>query len=434
MNKISSSYFISRGTDKASSLFKRVRFMPLYSFPHHAEQGCKAVKNKNRFFIHLDIDAFFAQVEQRDNPYLKGRPVSVGGNGGMKGICMTASYEARRYGVEIGMSVVEAMRLCPDLISVPSYGTKYEAILLNILHQISRKYVPEECIEQYSIDECFLEITGVAKDWLSAVKLARRIKLMIWEQERLTSSIGLSYNKSYSKIATKFNKPDGLAVVREENKEDVMYKQPVEKIWGIGRRITARMHLLGIMTIGDLANSNFHAVHKEFGINGVILRKIARGEDTAGIYIKKERLEKSFNHAHTLTDTIYSRAEIENEIKRMVEYVCRKMRAKSLIATQLGFFIRYDDLGSIGDSVKMRPPSNDERDLLFYSKAIYNTFPEPTPARKARQFGITAFDLHPVTGYNLDLFKKFQNLPYREIDCLKEKWGERIIRVGLDAQ
>src|SRR5690349_24038119 len=112
MQKISSSYFIARGVARPSSLFKRVRFMPLYSFPHHAEQNYKTVRNSSRYFIHLDIDAFFAQVEQRDNPDLRGKPVSVGGNGGMKGICMTASYEARKCGVEIGMSVVDAMRLC----------------------------------------------------------------------------------------------------------------------------------------------------------------------------------------------------------------------------------------------------------------------------------------------------------------------------------
>jgi DNA polymerase-4 len=407
--------------------------MPLYSFPHHAEHSTRFEKNKNRFFIHLDIDAFFAQVEQRDNPKLRGKPVSVGGNGGMKGICMTASYEARAYGVEIGMSVVDAMQLCPDLISVPSYGTKYEAILQNILGNIG-KYVPDDCIEQYSIDECFLEITGVVKDWHTATSLAWKIKKMIWDTENLTSSIGLSYNKTYSKIATKFDKPDGLAVVREEDRESKIYGLPVDKMWGIGRRNTIRLNSLGIRTIGELANSHIHIVHKEFGINGVMFRKIARGEDTAGIHLKKERLEKSFNHAHTLTNAIYTEREINSEIKRMVEYICRRMRAKNFIATQLGFFIRYDDLGSLGDSVKLKPPTNDERDLMFYCKEIYNTFPKPTNSRKARQFGITAFDLHQVTGYNLDLFKKFQNMPFKEIDCLKEKYGERIIRVGLDAE
>src|SRR4030095_9886242 len=261
MDKISSSYFIARGTDRTSSLFKPVRLMPLYSFPHHAEQNHKVARNTNRYFIHLDLDAFFAQVEQRDNPNLRGKPVSVGGNGGMKGICMTASYEARAKGVEIGMSVVEARKLCPDLISVPCYGTKYEAILQNILNHVN-KYVPDEFIEQYSIDECFLEITHVVKDWLSATKLAFKIKKMIRDLEHLTASIGLSYNKSYSKIATKFDKPDGLSVVTEQNK-DMIYRLPVSKIWGIGTRIERRMNLMGIFTVEELANSNFHAVHKE---------------------------------------------------------------------------------------------------------------------------------------------------------------------------
>lgn len=408
--------------------------MPLYSFPHHAEHSIKIQENHNRYFIHLDVDAFFAQVEQRDNPKIQGKPVSVGGNGGMKGICMTASYEARACGVEIGMSVVDAVQLCPNLISVPSNGAKYEAILQNILYNIA-KVVPDDCIEQYSIDECFLDITSVVKNWFDATKFAYRIKDMIWKLENLTSSIGLSYNKTYAKIATKLNKPNGLAVVIPENKEEKIYKLDVDKLWGVGKRIAARLRLMGILTIGQLASSNLQAIHKEFGINGVMLRKIAAGGDTSGIQLKKkERLEKSFNHAHTLTDAIYKEHEIENEIKRMVEYICRRMRAKNFIATQLSFFMRYDDLGSLGDHVKMLPPTNDERDLLFYCKAIYNTFPKPTPKRKARQFGITAFDLRQVTGYNLDLFKKFQNLPYKELDFLKEKWGERIVRVGLDSQ
>ena len=232
-------------------------------------------------------------------------------------------------------------------------------------------------------------------------------------------------------MATKFDKPDGLAVIREEDR-DTIYKLPVTKIWGIGSRMERRMNLLGIFNIGELANSNFHAVHKEFGINGVILRKIARGEDTSGIHLKKERLEKSFNHNHTLSTAIFNEAEIQNEIKRMVEYLCRKMRSKNFLAKQIGFSIRYDDLGSLGDSVKMTQPTNDERDVLFFCKAIYKTFPPPSEKRKARMFGISAFDLKQTGGYNLDLFKKFQNMPFKEIDFLKDKWGERIIRVGLD--
>src|SRR3990172_10690893 len=207
--KISSSYFIPREDSRPAHLFKRVRMLPLYGFPHHKDVGHKDNLERNRFFMHLDLDCFFAQVEQRDNPKLLGKPVSVGGNGGNKGIVMTASYEARAYGVAIGMSVVDARELCPDLISLPCYGTKYEAIALNIIDNI-RKFLPEDCIEQYSIDECFLDITPVAKDYFQAAKFAWKIKKMVREIENLNVSIGLSFNKSYAKMSTKFNKPDGL--------------------------------------------------------------------------------------------------------------------------------------------------------------------------------------------------------------------------------
>ncbi|HEY3249776.1 MAG TPA: hypothetical protein VGK25_01530, partial [Ignavibacteria bacterium] len=219
--KISSSFFIPRESSRSSHLLKRVRMLPLYGFPHHKDIGHELSVERNRFFIHLDLDCFFAQVEQRDNPKLRGKPVSVGGNGGNRGIVMTASYEARAYGVQIGMSVVDARKLCPELISVPCYGTKYEAIVLNILENI-RNYLPEDCVEQYSIDECFLDITPVAKDYFQAAKFAWKIIKLVHELEDLHVSIGLSFTKSYAKMATKFNKPKGLTIIREENR-DIIY-------------------------------------------------------------------------------------------------------------------------------------------------------------------------------------------------------------------
>ena len=143
--KISSSFFIPRDSRPSAHLFKRIRMMPLYSFPHHKDLGNTTGANRNKYFIHLDLDAFYAQVEQRDNPKLRGKPVSVGGGEGNKGIVMTASYEARKYGVDIGMSVVDAKRLCPELISLPCYGTKYEAVLQSILYEISQILL-EDCM------------------------------------------------------------------------------------------------------------------------------------------------------------------------------------------------------------------------------------------------------------------------------------------------
>ena len=429
--KLSSSYFISRGESKTSSVYKRVRRMSLYGFPHHKDLGHKLIQNGRKLFIHMDFDAFFAQVEQRDNPKLKGKPVSVGGHGGNKGIVMTSSYEARAKGVKTGMSVVEAREFCPELISVPCYGPKYEAIVQHILQELT-SLVPEDCIEQYSIDECFLDIAPVVDNYWDAAKLAYKIKKLVMDLENLTVSIGLSYNKSYSKLASKFKKPDGLTIVKEENREDI-YKLPAGKIWGVGRRIERRLALMGIFTIGQLANADFHAIHKEFGINGVMLKKIAGGEDTSGISTMPQRIEKSFNHNHTLSEPIFKESEIHSEIRRMTEYVCRRMRSKDLITDHAALTIRFDDLGFVGDKVRLHHPTNDELDIFNAALYIYNHLPTPDERRKLRMCGITVFDLYKVDGYNLDMFNGNYRIPYKQIDHLKEKYGERIVRVGLNA-
>jgi len=427
MEKISSSFF-ARGGKK---IFKRVRLLPLYGFPHHKDVGHREKIPGRKYFIHLDFDAFFAQVEQRDNPKLKNKPISVGGNGGIKGIVMTASYEARACGVKTGMSVFEALQYCPELISVPCYGQKYETIIQRILTEF-KNYLPEDCIEQYSIDECFLDITPVVNDYFQAAKFAYMLKKLIMNLERLTVTIGLSFNKTYAKMASKFHKPDGLTLVREENKPDI-YNLPASKMWGVGKRIERRLNYMGIFTMGDLANSSIYAVHKEFGVNGVILRKLARGEDTSMVSGAKARQEKSFNHHHTLTDPVYEPHEVESEIRRMVEYISRKLRCKDLVTRYFVLTIRYDDLGFVSETLRLSYYTNDERELFGAAMYLYKKLPEPCKSRKARMFGVTVFDLHKNMGINLDLFKKYLGFPFKEMDYLKEKYGERIIRIGLNS-
>ncbi len=401
----------------------------MYSFPHHADLNYKAKKLAGRFFIHTDFDAFYAQVEQRDNPKLKGKPVSVGGNGGTKGIVMTASYEARALGVKTGMSVFEAKQLCPELISVPCYGPKYESIMQNLLKGFA-DILPEDCIEQYSVDECFVEATPVVHNYFEASKLAYKIKKMIWKKERLTASLGLSFNKTYAKLGTKLNRPDGLTVIREENK-DMVYKLPASKIWGVGQRIERRLAYMGINTIGELANSDFNAIHKEFGINGIILRKLARGEDTSIIRKERKPRTKSFNHSHTLTDAIYQPDEIYKEIRRLSEYMGRKVRAHNLATRHIILTARFDDLKWFSGEMKLQNPTQDDRDIYHAAIHLYKKLPEPDVSHKVRTFALTVFDLHPAGYFNLDLFKKTLLIPYKVIDMLKEKYGENIIRIGL---
>jgi nucleotidyltransferase/DNA polymerase involved in DNA repair len=189
---------------------------------------------------------------------------------------------------------------------------------------------------------------------------------------------------------------------------------------------------MGIYTIGELAESSIHAIHKEFGINGVILRKLARGEDTSLASSQKQQ-EKSFNHHHTLTDPIYEQAEVEDEIRRMVEYISRKLRFKNLATRYFILTIRYDDLGFVSEKIRLSFYTNDERELFGVAMYLYEKLPKPCVTRKARMFGVTVFALHRDEGQNLDLFRKYLRFPFREMDYLKEKYGERIIRIGLNS-
>lgn len=429
MQTISSSFFIPREGDDFNNLFKRVRIMPLYSFPHLKDMNLRRRINENRFFAHIDFDAFFAQVEQRDNPKLRGKPVSVGGMGGNRGIVMTASYEARARGVDTGMSVVEARKLCPELISLPCYGPKYESILAN-LQDMLRRYVPEECIEQYSIDECFVDLTPVSRNFFEAVSVANSVKSCIRRLENLTASMGISYNKTFAKLATKLMKPDGLTVITKEN-EGKIHEMPVTKLWGVGRRNEVRMQVNGIRTIGDLARAPFSLLRKEFGINGIVFGKIARGEDTSEIY-RKERKEKSLNHFHTLSVPVYKKEDVNSEIRRIGEYICRKMRHKQLVAGYVYLALRFEDLSYSSGALKLGQPTNDDRDIYKASAEIYRKMRKPNAMLKGRQFGMGVFDLHPDTHtVNLSLFENNPSLPYPALDHLKAKYGEGVIRVGL---
>lgn len=431
MQTISSEYFIPREGGSFDDLFKRVRIMPLYSFPHVKDMNCHISEHRNRFFAHMDFDAFYAQVEQRDNPKLRGKPVSVGGMGNSKGIVMTASYEARALGVDTGMSVVEARRICPSLISLPCYGPKYEAITLNLLNAL-REFVPEDCIEQYSVDECFADLTPVARNFYEAGCIASEIKRRIREIENLTVSMGISYNKSFAKLATKLKKPDGLSVVTQENREEKIYGMPASKLWGVGRRIELRLAAMGIITIGDLARSSPVSMRRQFGINGIILRKLARGEDTSEI-TRKVKKEKSLNHYHTMSEPIYKPEDTKKEIRRICEYICRKLRSKDLVAGYMHLSVRFENLKYDSALVRLTHHTNDDREIFNAAMKVYEGLSRPTKKLKARQFGMGVYDLHTdLREVNLSLFGNQHSIPYGALDKIKSRYGESMIRVGIE--
>jgi DNA polymerase-4 len=428
----SSQFFIPRETDKFNQMFRRVRLMPLYSMPHIKDLNLNLRDNTKNIFFHMDIDCFFAQVEERDNPRYKGMPISVGGWGDYGGIVMTANYEARKRGIDGHMSVVEAIAICPELVSLPCDGVKYESIIFRIQNML-KNYFPEDCMEQYSIDECFWNGSQIFKNIDEAEKFAKKIKAEIYKREHLTVSIGLSYNKSYAKMATKFNKPNGLTVIRPQDKEKMIYPLPCDKLWGIAHRMYRRMLGMNIITLGDLAKHNTSRIRKEFGINGWVLQKCAQGLDTSDIFVKPPDSEKMIGHGHTRQTDIYKDDEVKEEIRKMCEYVARKLRYKNRVAGRISLYLRFSDLTGTGREYKLNYYTNDDEEIYSAALELYNKIKHKiTVYSQVRMVGINCYDLHQDTGErNLCLFKKEKNLPFKELDTLKLKYGEKIIRLGL---
>lgn len=427
----SSAFFNPVDKDKPFSIFKRVRMMPLYRFPCLKEYNLGIKEHTNRFFLHLDLDAFYAQVEQRDNLNYRGKPVGVVSlpDTITKGIVMTASYEARKLGVDTAMTTYQAKTICPELILVPCYGQKYEAILFNIL-SFAKKYVPDEAIEQYSIDECFVDFTSVCRDFKTAEKLARDFKEFIRNQENLTCSMGLSFNKTYAKMATKLRKPDGFTTIRQYDR-GVFFPMSVDKIWGIGNRIRPRLNYLGVWTIQELANCPDNILRKEFGINGIAYKRMARGEETAEIF-RKESHEKSLMHQHSLTYPICNKFECEEEIGRRVEYIGRKLRSKNLVAKRMWLIERFTDLTFDVEEYKLNQHTNKDRKLYEYALELYKKMKKPTEELKVQMYGVMVSELQDdLQNENYELFHQQKELPYKAIDFIKMKYGENMLRVGI---
>lgn len=433
MKVTSSQFFIPREEDVFNQNFRRVRLMPLYSFPCIREFDLNLKDNSKKIYFHMDIDAFFAQVEERDNPKYKGMPISVGGHvKGAGGICMTTNYKARAMGIDTGMSVVDAKKICPQLISLPCDGVKYEATVSEI-QEIIKKYVPEDCLEQYSIDECFVNLSQIFRNINEAEKFINELQKEIFREQELTVSIGLSYNKSFAKMGTKFNKPNGISVIRNGEKERKIYTLPADKLWGIGRKIYRRMLAMGIITLGDLANFSTFRLRKEFGINGIVFQKCARGEDTSDIFVKSKK-EQMIGHHHTGLEPICDENLIKKEIRKMAEFVGRKLRFKNLVTGFIYLSIRFENLTYTGGEYKLSSYTNDDEEIHLAALEIYRKMKyKPFEYLKLRMCGLNACDLHEDTGErNLNIFKAEKNLPFKELDFLKMKYGEKIIRLGLN--
>jgi len=269
--------------------------------------------------IHVDMDQFFAAVEQRDNPELKGKPIAVG-HDAERGVVSTASYEARRFGVHSAQSIQVAKRLCPQLIIVEPHFQRYKEVSAQ-LHGIFHDYT--DLIEPISLDEAFLDVTENKKGIDLGVEIAREIKQRILETTGLTASAGVSYCKFLAKIASDWRKPDGLTVIHPDRALDFIAQLKVEKIWGVGNKTAEKMHRMGIFTGADLRKVSLARLNQEFGKMGSVFHDFANGIDTRPVISEWER--KSVSCEQTFEKDIFDNAAVTIHLYHTVLELVRRI-------------------------------------------------------------------------------------------------------------
>jgi len=298
-----------------------------------------------RKIIHVDMDQFFAAVEQRDHPELRGKPIAVGYDG-PRGVVSTASYEARKYGVHSALSIQVAKRLCPPLIIVTPHYQQYKAVSSQI-HAIFSDYT--DLVEPLSLDEAFLDVTQNKVGQPLAVDIARDIKRRILAQTGLTASAGVSYCKFLAKIASDWRKPDGLTVVHPDRALDFIRALNVEKMWGVGHKTAEKMHRMGIFTGGDLRQCPIERLTREFGRTGALFYEFARGIDHRPVVAEWER--KSVSCEQTFEADISNPQVVEQRLAETVEELERRIGKNHFEGRTLTLKVKFLDFRQVTRSI-----------------------------------------------------------------------------------
>lgn len=319
---------------------------------------------EERKIIHVDMDAFFAAVEQRDKPELRGKPVAVGFDG-ERGVVSTASYEARKFGVHSAQSIQVAKRLCPQLMIVLPDFHHYKAVSEQV-HRIFLDYT--DLIEPVSIDEAFLDVTHNKKGMPLAVDIAEDIRRRIREELHLTASAGVSYNKFLAKIASDYRKPDGLFVIHPDKAMAFVSRLRVEKFWGVGPKTAVRMHSMGIFTGEQLREVSKHHLITVFGKVGAVYYDFARGIDPRPV--ETEYIRKSMGCEQTFTQDISLKSAVLIELYHTVLELVGRLKRSEFIGKTLTLKVKYADFTQITRSLTAHKPLKTKADILPLAKKL----------------------------------------------------------------
>ena len=376
-----------------------------------------------RTILHVDMDAFYASVEQRDDPSLRGRPVIVGGTGD-RGVVAAASYEVRRYGVHSAMPMREALRRCPQAVCVrPRIG--HYADVSKQVFAVFHEFTP--LVQGLSLDEAFLDVTAGTRALGDGEKIARDVKRLIRERTDLTASVGVAPNKLVAKIASDLRKPDGLVVVRPEEINAVLDPLPIRKLFGLGAKTAPKVEALGIHTLGELRQASPARLRPIFGRYAERVLQRAAGIDTRPVVPDQD--EKQVSAEETFDTDIADHARLHAEIVRLADKVGARLRSRELAAACVTVKIRRKDFTTYTRQRHFEPPTQETRVITTLATELLDAWLATQPSAALRLLGVGVSDLAPAT--QLDLFTAPQTARNRELDAAVDRIRERFGKVAL---
>lgn len=380
----------------------------------------------SRAILHVDMDAFYATVEQRDNPQLKGRPVIVGGAGN-RGVVAAASYEVRQYGVRSAMPMREALRLCPHAHCVQPRMSHYRDVSVEIF-KVFHEFTP--LVEGLSLDEAFLDVTHSQTALGSALYIATRIKQRIRERTQLTASVGIAPNKLVAKIASDLRKPDGLMVVQQHEINVVLDPLPVTRLFGIGQKTAPKLHALGVHTFGDLRHANQQLLKTIFGKQVALIQARATGIDERPVIADWD--EKQISSETTFDNDISDAARLHAELDALADRTATRLRTKQLQAACVIVKIRRNDFSTYTRQHVLYPATQETRVIATTAKQLLHDWLREHPGAALRLLGVGVSEL--TQAQQLELFTAPQTQRNRELDAtvdrIRDKFGSLAMSRG----
>jgi DNA polymerase IV len=376
-----------------------------------------------RAILHVDMDAFYASVEEHDRPALKGTPLIVGGTGG-RGVVAAASYAVRRFGVRSAMPMREALRRCPEAIVVPPRMARYQEVSARVF-AIFNEFTP--LIEGLSLDEAFLDVTQSLRLKGEPEAIGAEIRRRIATETGLTASVGIAANKLLAKIASDLNKPDGMFRIDDGNLQKTLDALPIQKLFGVGQKTLPRVLEAGIHTFGDARRASDAVLWRAFGKHGRVMRDRACGIDDRPV--EPDRDEKSISAEETFDTDIRAAGELKAQLKALADRTASRLRAHKLLAGTVSVKIRRGDFTTYTRQRALEPATQDTATVSAVAEALLNAWLKSQPGAAVRLLGVGVSDLKMLR--QSDLFSG--SAPAQDarldsaVDGIRDRFGNALL-------